>query len=120
MSADARSKIGAEDFTLYYNIGVANYSLREEDPARIDRAIMYYEKALDVQADEPQTIFNIEVAYVAKEDWRNAIDWGEKFCNISPDDPKGWQLLARCYSEIGEQEKARQALARFEELQQGS
>jgi len=119
MSADARSKIGAEDFTLYYNIGVANYQLKDEDPGRIDRAIMYYEKALDVQPDEPQTIFNIEVAYVAKEDWNNAIDWGEKYISINPNDPKGWQLLARCYSEIGEQAKAREALSRFEELQQG-
>ncbi|MCK5406410.1 MAG: tetratricopeptide repeat protein [Candidatus Krumholzibacteria bacterium] len=119
MSADARSKIGAEDFTLYYNIGVANYSMREEDPAKIDRAIMYYEKALDVQADEPQTIFNIEVAYVAKRDWRSAIDWGEKFVSISPNDPKGWQLLARCYSEAGEKQKATEALSRFETLQQG-
>jgi Flp pilus assembly protein TadD len=119
MSADARSKIGAEDFSLYYNIGVANYNLRDEDPARIDRAIMYYEQALDVQPDEPQTIFNIEVAYVAKEDWRSAIDWGEKYVKINENDPKGWQLLARCYSEVGEKDKATQALSRFEELQQG-
>ncbi len=118
MSADARAKIGAEDFTLYYNIGVANYQLKDEDPARIDRAIMYYEKALDVQPDEPQTIFNIEVAYVAKEDWNNAIDWGEKYVSINKDDPRGWRLLARCYSEIGEQAKAREALSRFEALQQ--
>jgi tetratricopeptide (TPR) repeat protein len=119
MAADARSKIGAEDFTLYYNIGVANYSLREEAPDRVDRAIMYYERALDVQSDEPQTIFNIVVAYVAKEDWRSAIDWGEKFVSISPNDPKGWQLLARCYSEVEERAKAREALSRFEMLQQG-
>jgi tetratricopeptide (TPR) repeat protein len=119
MSADARSKIGAEDFTLYYNIGVANYQMRDEDPTRIDRAIMYYEKALEVQADEPQTIFNIEVAYVAKEDWNNAIDWGEKFVNINGTDPKGWRLLARCYSEIGEKAKATEALDRFEALSQG-
>lgn len=118
MAADARAKINAEDFTLYYNIGVANYSMRAEDPARLDVAIMYYEKALDVQADEPQTIFNIVVACVAKEDWREAIQWGEKYVNVSPDDPKGWQLLARCYSEIGEKEKAREALTRFETLQQ--
>lgn len=119
MAADARSKIGAEDFTLYYNIGVANYSMRAEDPAAVDRAIMYYEKALDIQMDEPQTIFNIVVAYVAKEDWKNAIMWGEKYVSISPDDPRGWQLLARCYSEDGDKDKAREALTRFESLTQG-
>jgi superkiller protein 3 len=118
MAAEARSKIGADDFTLFYNIGVANYSMREEDPTRIDRAVMFYEKALEVQRDEPQTVFNIEVAYVAKEDWRGAIDWGEKYVSLMPDDPKGWQLLARCYSEVGDQDKARQALTKFENLQQ--
>jgi len=119
MAADARSKIDAEDFTLYYNIGVANYSMREEDLSRVDDAIMYYEKALDVQPDEPQTIFNIVVAYVSKEDWREAIQWGEKYVSVSPDDPRGWQLLARCYSETGDRDKAREALRRFETLHQG-
>jgi Flp pilus assembly protein TadD len=119
MAADARSKIDAQDFTLYYNIGVANYSMRTEDPSRVDVAIMYYQKALDVQADEPQTIFNIVVACVSKEDWREAIQWGEKYVNVNPDDPRGWQLLARSYSETGEKDKAREALTRFEALQQG-
>lgn len=119
MAAEAREKIGSEDFNLYYNIGVANYNLRQEDPSRIERAIMYYKKALDVNPDEPQTVFNIEVAYVAAADWLSAIDWGEKYVNLEPEDPKGWQLLARCYSEVGEQDKARQALTQFETLQQG-
>jgi Flp pilus assembly protein TadD len=119
MAADARSKIDAEDFTLYYNIGVANYSMRAEEPSRVDDAIMYYEKALDVQPDEPQTIFNIIVAYVSKEDWREAIQWGEKYVSVSRDDPRGWQLLARCYSEMGDRDKARDALTQFETLQQG-
>ena len=119
MAAEARSKIDAEDFTLYYNVGVANYSMRAEDLSRVDVAIMYYEKALDVQPDEPQTIFNIVVAYVSKEDWREAIQWGEKYVSVSPDDPRGWQLLARCYSETGDRDKAREALTRFETLHQG-
>jgi superkiller protein 3 len=116
MSAEARAKIGAEDFTLFYNIGVANYSMRDEDPAAIDKAIMYYEKALDIQPDEPQTIFNIVVAYIAKEDYRGAIIWAEKYANLNPTDSRGWQLLARCYSEVGDQEKAREAMQRFEML----
>ena len=49
MAAEARSKIGAEDFTLYYNIGVAYYSMKDEDPEAIDKSIMYYEQALNIQ-----------------------------------------------------------------------
>lgn len=116
MAAEARSKIAAEDFTLYYNIGVAYYSLRDEDPEAIDKAIMYYRQALDLQPDETQTIFNVIVAYIAKEDYRSAIDWAEKYANLNPNDYRGWQLLARCYSEVGEKAKAREAMKRFEML----
>jgi predicted Zn-dependent protease len=77
---------------------------------------MYYEKALDLQPDEPQTVFNIIVAYISKEDWRSGVHWGEKYVKITPSDPRGWQLLARCYSELGEKDKAREAMRRFEEL----
>jgi len=118
MSAEARSKIGAEDFNLYYNIGVANYSMRKENPEALDKAILYYQRALDLQTDEPQTLFNIIVAYIAKEDWLSAIDWAEKYAAVSPDDYRGWQLLARCYSEVGEKEKAREAMQRFETLRE--
>jgi tetratricopeptide (TPR) repeat protein len=118
MAAEARSKISAEDFTLYYNIGVANYSMRETDPEAANKAIMYYERALDLEPDEPQTIFNIIVAYISMEDWRSAIDWAEKYANINPNDFRGWQLLARCYSEIGEKDKAREAMQRFEMLKE--
>lgn len=116
MSAEARSKIGAEDFTLYYNIGAGLYNMREEDPGAVDECIMYYEKALELEPDEPQTIFNIIVAHVSKKDWSNAVLWGEKYINVKPEDSKGWQLLARCYSEMGEKEKAREAMTRFEQL----
>ncbi len=118
MSAEARSKIGAEDFNLYYNIGVAHYSMRDEDPDEVRKAIMFYERALDLQEDEPQTIFNIVVAYISIEDWYGAIEWSEKYASIKPDDYRGWQLLARCYSEIGEKDKAREAMQRFEELRE--
>lgn len=118
MSAEARSKIGAEDFNLYYNIGVAYYSMRDEDPEAVRRAIMFYEMALDLQADEPQTVFNIVVAYISIEEWNDAILWAEKYANISPEDYRGWQLLARCYSEVGDKDKAREAMKRFEELRE--
>jgi len=117
MAATARAKIGSEDFNLYYNLGAALYNLREQNPANIDEAITYYEKALELQTDEPQTIFNIFVAYVAKEDYSNAVGWGEKYVDVSPTDAKGWKLLARCYSEVGEKDKARDAVGRYEQLQ---
>ncbi|HEX5131952.1 MAG TPA: tetratricopeptide repeat protein [Candidatus Krumholzibacteria bacterium] len=116
MAAEARAKVGAEDFNVYYNIGVAEYNLGKDDPAITQEAISYYEKALEIQPDEPTTVFNIVVAYVRMEDWSNAALWGEKYVMVSPSDSKGWQLLARIYSELGEKDKAREAMARFEQL----
>ena len=116
MAADARAKVGSEDFNLYYNLGVAEFNLRKENPAKIDEAIGYYEKALGVQPDDASTVFNLMVANMAKEDWSNASVWGEKYAAISPSDPKGWQYLARCYSELGDKDKATEALARYQQL----
>jgi Flp pilus assembly protein TadD len=116
MAAEARSKIDADDFTLFYNIGAALYNMREECPECVDEAIAYYERALALNDDEPQTVFNIAVSYVSQGDYRNATDWLEKYGTLSPTDPKGWQLLARCYSELGEKDKAREAMTRFEQL----
>jgi tetratricopeptide (TPR) repeat protein len=116
LAADARKKAGREDFSTYYNLGVAQYRLRSENPAMIDEAIASYEKALTITPDDASTVFNIQVAYMAKQDWANAATWGEKYVSVSSADPKGWQYLARCYSELGDQEKAREALARYEQL----
>jgi superkiller protein 3 len=118
MAAEARAKIDDEDFAVYYNIGAALFNLGKDDenPDKVLEAITYYEKALEIQDDEPQTIFNIAVAYVAIDQYDNAVPWLEKYVDVSPNDTKGWQLLARCYSELNEKDKARDALRRFEEL----
>lgn len=116
MAAEARAKVGAEDFDVYYNIGVALYNQRQEDPNTITEAISYYEKALQLQPDEPTTTFNIVVAYYAAKDFANSALWGEKYVQIKPEDSRGWQLLAQSYGELGEKEKATQAGKRFEEL----
>ena len=118
MAAEARSKIDADDFTVYYNIGAASYNLRKEDPNATNEAIHNYERALELRPDEPQTIFNIVVAYVSMEDWLKAIEWGERYTNLQPSDPRGWQLLSRSYREAGEKDKARDAAKRFEQLRQ--
>jgi len=126
MEAEAREKIGAEDYTNYYNIGVALYNMRKKDDGTIDtaavnEAIAYYEKALAVaqdQAQEGQTVFNIAVAYVSQEQYASAVDWLEKYVQEQSADPKGWQLLARCYTETGNQTKAKEAFKRFEQLRQ--
>lgn len=118
MACEARAKVGAEDFDLYYNTGVALYNQRDTNPNAINEAISYYQKALELQPDEPTTTFNIVVAYYAAKDFSNSALWGEKYVQIRPEDSRGWQLLAQSYSELGEKDKAAQAGKRFAELRE--
>ena len=67
----------------------------------IDEAIASYEKALAITPDDPSTVFNVQVAYMAKEDWTNAATWGEKYVSVSSADPKGWKLSGALLQRAG-------------------
>lgn len=116
LAAQARAKIGADDFTVFYNLGVVNYKLRETDPTAAERAIGYYKKALDLNPDEPQTILNMVFAFYGTEDWPNCVLWGERYVSLVPDGERGWQILSRAYNALGEEDKARTCAIRFEEI----
>jgi tetratricopeptide (TPR) repeat protein len=116
LAAQARAKVDQENFNTYYNLAASYYNLRREEPEALSKAVKYYKKALDLEPDEPQTIFNVVACYVAMKDWANAITWGERYVALKPDDEKGWMLLSRAYSEAGEQEKAKHTATKYEEL----
>lgn len=116
MAADARTKTSEESFEVYSQLGVASSKLGKEDPAKLDDAIAYFEKALTIQPDDPSTAFNLMAANMTKKDWTNAAVWGEKYVSLTPSDAKGWQYLARSYSELGDKDKAAEALARYQQL----
>ena len=123
LSSQARAKIGAEDFNLYYNLGVANFQTgrrHDDEPADLDvlaRAVDFYQQALNLQPDEPQTVFNIVVAYSAAKDWTQVIAWGEKYVSLNAENPQAWRLMSRAYNETGNDAKARECASRYEELQ---
>jgi len=118
LAAQARAKIGADDATLFFNLGVANFNLGKDasDPAALEKAVSYYEKALNLSPNEPLTLKNIVVTYVFAEKWREVATWGERFVAVSPDDEIGWRALTRAYNEIGDKEKARRCELRWNEL----
>lgn len=119
LSAEARATLGAEDAKLLYNIGECEYSQRKDDPAHLDEAIIYYEKAANIQGDDPNTALKLLMSYAAKKDFSNAALYGEKYVLLAPSDPNGWQLLSSCYNELGEDDKAAEALARYSTLKGG-
>jgi len=118
LAQQARAKINAESFDLYYNLGVAHFQLGKDpvDPGELAKAVQNYERALKITANEPQTVYNIVVAYVVAEDWAQAVTWGEKYVGLKPDDPNGWRVLSTAYTQLGDSEKARQCMVRYEEL----
>jgi tetratricopeptide (TPR) repeat protein len=121
LAAQARAKIGQDDFTLFYNLGVAYFNMGKDAPDRptLEKSVEYYEKALVLNPDEPSTVRNVVVALVYAENWRKAAEWGERYAGLKANDPDGWRLLTRIYNELGDREKARRCELRYDELRKG-
>ena len=116
MAAKARIKIGAEDAGLYYELGRVCFFQNEDDPDALRRAVEYYERALDLEPDEPQTIMNLIIAHMKMEDWSSAIAWGEKYVSVDSEKADGWRMLALSYSKIGDKDKAAHCAEKYAEL----
>lgn len=116
LAAEARSTLGADDAKLLYNIGECEYAQRKDDPAHLDEAIVYYERAATIDGDDPNIPLKLMMSYMAKQDFTSAALYGEKYVALAPAEASGWQLLATCYNELGEDEKAADALSRYASL----
>ncbi|HTG73909.1 MAG TPA: tetratricopeptide repeat protein [Terriglobia bacterium] len=116
MAADARSKVSADDANIQQAIGVCEYNLGKTDPAHLDEAVTWYQKALDIGGDNKETVFNMMAVYVMKSDWENAALWGEKSVLLDPNSKESWKILARAYTELGQNEKANDALGHYQTL----
>jgi Tfp pilus assembly protein PilF len=116
LAADARAKVSADDAKVLQSIGICEFNLGKTDPAHLDEAINYYQKSLDVGGDDPNTVFNMMAAHIKKADWENAALWGEKYVLLAPSEADGWRLLAQCYGQLGEDDKAAEAIAHYQTL----
>jgi Flp pilus assembly protein TadD len=116
MTADARAKVAADDPNVYYNLGVAYYNMRETDPDALTESVMYYQKSLDLQPDDPATVLNMVLAYTAASDWNQVVQWGEKLVSLSPNDPASWRLLAVGYQKLGDMDKFKETMDRYDML----
>ena len=116
MTADARAKVAADDANVYYNLGVAYYNMRETDPNALSESVVYYQKSLDLQPDDPATVLNMVLAYTAAEDWDQVALWGEKLVSLNPNDPAGWRLLAVGYQKLGDMDKFKETMDRYDLL----
>jgi Tfp pilus assembly protein PilF len=116
LAADARSKVSADDANLLQSIGICEFNMGKTDPAHLDEAVTWYQKSLDVGGDNKDTVFNMMAVYVRKADWENAALWGEKSVALDPNNADTWRILAKSYTELGQDEKANDALAHYTTL----
>lgn len=116
MTADARAKVAADDANVYYNLGVAYYNMRDTDANALSESVMYYQKSLDLAPDDPATVLNMVLAYTAAEDWEQVALWGEKLVSLNPNDPAGWRLLAVGYQKLGDMDKFKETMDRYDML----
>lgn len=116
LAAEARSKISADDPLVLQNIGICEFNLGKTDPAHLDEAVVWYQKSLDVGGDNKDTVFNMMAVYVKKADWENAALWGEKSVALDPNNAETWKVLAKSYTELGQDDKAAEAFAHYQTL----
>jgi Tfp pilus assembly protein PilF len=116
LAADARSKVSADDANVLQAIGICEFNMGKSDPAHLDEAVTWYQKSLDVGGDNKDTVFNMMAVYVKKSDWENAALWGEKSVLLDPNNADTWRILAKSYTELGQDEKANDALAHYTTL----
>jgi tetratricopeptide (TPR) repeat protein len=116
MTADARAKVAADDANVYYNLGVAYYNMRDKDPNALTEAVGYYQKSLDLQPDDPATVLNIVLAYTAAKDAEQVVQWGEKLVSLNPNEAAGWRLLAMGYKDLGDMDKFKETMDRYDLL----
>lgn len=70
----------------------------------------YFKSLLEKSPDNPMVHYSLAMEYYRLQDWQKAIEHMEKYLELKEDEGAGYRLLAKCYEELGELEKAVQAL----------
>ncbi len=65
-----------------------------KDKARVDQAILFYQKALRLEPNLARAERALGVAYAAKRDDKNALQHYKRFIELDPAAPEAWQVKA--------------------------
>ena len=117
----------------YYNYGVVLLGAE-----KFEESIVQFKKALDLDPNYQNAIYNIAVSYVKwgteinkkdeekgekgdayKDKYRQAIPYLEKFTQIDSNDSKIWDLLGKVYAILSMPDKAKDAYDKVDKLRKG-
>ena len=111
LAADARRKTDSEDFEAYYNLGVCYGNVKN-----FMKAIEAYQNALLLDDTNQRANYALLLVYYHGELYDEAIMQGQKYTEMFPDDPKGWQILSLSYNKRGMKIMAEEAFKKYKEL----
>ncbi len=103
----------AKELTIddLFGLGELNYDIEH-----YDKAIEYYNKVLEIEPEDLDTINNLGLAFVSKTNYKEAISLYQKALNIDPEDSITWDNLGLAYEYNNEYDKAKDAYQKASDL----
>ena len=89
-----------------------NLGLLAAREGRIDEAIPYFERALELSPDHVVAMVNVGNAFRQKKDWQEAREVLERAVAASPGDPDANYSLGMVFAQLDDRDRARQYLER--------
>lgn len=86
------------------------------DAQNYSRAVEFYEPSLSVRRKQPEILFRFGTSLWFLDRWQEAIPALEKYTELSPDDPRGWNNLGVALREKGDVKRAVECYERALEL----
>ena len=66
----------------------------------------YFKNLLEKSPDNPLLHYSLALEYYKLKDYENTIKHMERYMSLKEDEGAGYRVLAKCYEELGEYEKA--------------
>jgi tetratricopeptide (TPR) repeat protein len=111
LAADARMKTDSEDFDLYYNLGVCYNKTKN-----YLKSVEAYQNALIMKDDDKDANYALLLTYYEGELYDESIMQGQRYTELFPADPRGWQVLSLSYNKKGMKIMAEEAFKKYQEV----
>jgi len=103
-----RSKIvDPERADVWNNLGAAICRKADCSKESLEQSLFFYEKAIDLEPNNPHMLFNYGFALHKLERWNDSIEYFDKVLNLTPDDYEAWQHRGDSLAMLGEYEEAK-------------